>query len=496
MKKLILVWGFFIVTAVSLAAQNIIDDRVKSAVDNLANLLPRQRDVQIGEITIDRTNDISTQLSGILYHKVKHYAEQTSLFKVVAITRGPKRDELAAGTISGKYSIVGDTVEVYLNLTIDGQSHSQLAKIPVAELNRLNIAYLPDNFKTVQEAVKQENEIIAILPKADNPGNTAQNAASTANQTVQDIHIETWFDSELGNRLFMHREELKITVMADRDCYFKVIHIDVNSKMKMIYPNERDTNNRLRANVTRTIFETARYMFYGPYGSETLLIVASTEQFKDIEKEYIAPWTDVTAETVGRAFRGVRGGDLEGSARPANSVGEGTVRYSIAILKPDEEYEYTKPDNMTEMYQALRDDTGKSGGLFDGNETSGCYIVNGIRGSYRVPRDSPGTIQFVTYYLDNYTGGPNAGVRTRGGNFNFSFARPGNISQAVREVKNGIEGKGGTFTGNEREGNFRVKGIVGEYRITDVVNVIITDKPFVVSNSVIEKEVKNYFGMR
>jgi hypothetical protein len=85
-------------------------------------------------------------------------------------------------------------------------------------------------------------------------------------------------------------------------------------------------------------------------------------------------------------------------------------------------------------------------------------------------------------------------VRSRGSGFNFSFTRPGNISRAVQTVRSGIEGKGGTFSGNEQQGNFNASGIAGQYRVADMVNVTITEKPFIIPNSLIEREVKNYFG--
>jgi len=298
---------------------------------------------------------------------------------------------------------------------------------------------------------------------------------------------------------YFHRDELQITVMADRDCYFKIIHIDANNQMKMIYPNSSDRNNRLLANVPRTIFETASYMLYEPYGAEVILVVSSSRQFENIEREYIAPWIPATANSVRTAVRGERGGELESQSVPITFSGEGEARYDIYIQPPHDEYTYGRPENMRETYQSMRDDVQRQGGTFTGNDTnytSAYYILNGVRGSYRIPRDAPDTIQFVFYYLDNYTRGPNAGVRTRGAGFSFSFERPANLTQTIRTVRTRIESIGGTFTGNEQQGNFRANGITGQYRVSDRVNVTITEKPFVIPNSLIEREVRSYFGGR
>jgi hypothetical protein len=263
----------------------------------------------------------------------------------------------------------------------------------------------------------------------------------------------------------------------------------------MIYPNAYDKNNYLRANMPRSVFESADYMLYEPYGTETLLIAASAEQFNNIEKELIAPWTACTAETLREAIRG-RGGDFETPSRPRpiRFTGDGEARYSITLLKPHEEYEYEKPENMAEAIRAMRGDAVQQGGVFEGNETSGYGILNNVRTSYRVPRDRPDTIRFAVYYLDSFSG--TAGVRTRGQGFSFSFARPGDIGRAVEAVRSGIEKKCGVFNGNEQQGSFRASGIAGQYQVSGVVDVTITEKPALIPKSLIEKEVREYFGGR
>jgi hypothetical protein len=309
---------------------------------------------------------------------------------------------------------------------------------------------------------------------------------------VPSINIQAWFDSE--SRTFMHRDELKMTVGADKNCYFKIIHIDSEGQIKMIYPNTIDKDNYLKANATRTIFESAKYFLYGPYGAETIIVVASSKQFDDIEQQKMAPWSTATVESVRAAVGGKRGGDLEIPIKSDTTTGKGEARYTITILEPSNEYEYRKPSNLTELMQDIRDE----GGVFGAgsNETSGYYTLNNVRASYRIPRDKPDTIQFAMYNLATYTRGGNASVQTRGSGFNFEFAKPGNISQAVQAVRSGIEGKGGTFTGNEQQGSFNASGIAGQYRVSNMVNVTITEKPFLIPNSLIRKEVESFFGGR
>jgi hypothetical protein len=66
----------------------------------------------------------------------------------------------------------------------------------------------------------------------------------------------------------------------------------------------------------------------------------------------------------------------------------------------------------------------------------------------------------------------------------------------VRGNKISITQKGGSFAGNESSGSFAVSKIVGEYAIANQVTVLIIDKPAIIPNSLIENEVKKFFGVK
>jgi len=475
---------------------------VQSAVNQLTRRLMTRMDVSIGSLTL-RGTDAPSPFTDLLYEFVRRYADNAPLFRVVGLTRDQRRhDDPLKGIINGTFSQRGDRVEVFLYLVsdLDGESlgSAELFTFPMTELTERGITLAPENAGRVQEREEIFSQLAgtggASGQSANAPNtNAPQTNAGLVNQENQNIHIQAFFNSD--SMTYRHRDELKMTVSADRDCYFKVIHIDVNNQMRMIYPNSTDRDNFLSANTSMKILENMTWRLYEPYGAETILVIASSRRFENIDREYNAPWRPMTAEALRAEVMGKRGGDFDPRA-PITFSGQGEVRYTITILKPDEEYSYRRPENMTEFFQNLRNDTLRQGGTFspDNNDRSGSYIINGVRGSYRIPSDSPDIIQFAMYNLDNYRSGLNLGARTRGTGFNFSFARPVNIAQAVRTVRTEIEGSGGTFTGNEQQGNFRAKGITGQYRVTDVVNITITEKPFIVPNSVIEREVRSYFG--
>lgn len=74
-------------------------------------------------------------------------------------------------------------------------------------------------------------------------------------------------------------------------------------------------------------------------------------------------------------------------------------------------------------------------------------------------------------------------------NFNLQFTEP--PSAAVGKARAAVESQNGIFNGDETSGNFEVtvfgNTIKGTYTVTgQVLNLVITDKPFFVPCSTIE----------
>ncbi len=74
-------------------------------------------------------------------------------------------------------------------------------------------------------------------------------------------------------------------------------------------------------------------------------------------------------------------------------------------------------------------------------------------------------------------------------NFNLNFTEPANV--AVGKARAAIESQNGIFNGDSNSGNFEVtvfgNTIKGNYTVTgQILNLVITDKPFFVPCSTIE----------
>jgi hypothetical protein len=165
--------------------------------------------------------------------------------------------------------------------------------------------------------------------------------------------------------------------------------------------------------------------------------------------------------------------------------------YSVSLWADDiTTISFMKPTNMTGAVREIRDLTLKNMGTFSGNEREGFFIIGDMTGNYLV---SGNTIVFTIHFaenLDNTLRRHFSDITI----FSFSIEKPDNIEKALDAVRVGIEGTGGIFFGNESGGYFSGRGIRGNYILGEKVVFYISEKPFIIPNSFIEREIKNYFN--
>ncbi len=89
--------------------------------------------------------------------------------------------------------------------------------------------------------------------------------------------------------VFTEGEYLKLYLLASRDCYLKIYHIDVHGKTTLIFPNRYEKNNYLPG---REVLEFPgsrspfQFRIVPPYGTEMIKVVASTRQFSSLEEDF------------------------------------------------------------------------------------------------------------------------------------------------------------------------------------------------------------------
>jgi len=150
-------------------------------------------------------------------------------------------------------------------------------------------------------------------------------------------------------------------------------------------------------------------------------------------------------------------------------------------------YSFEKPADMAAVVQEMKNIASSLRGTFSGNEYGGSIRAFGSNTTMTYSVNGNMIIFTIVF-----VGDVNNTIQQKLLH-SFSMDLPRNVSQALEAVRIGIEGKGGAFYGNEFGGYFRNSGIMGNYVVKENVTFFIFEKPFVIPNSLIEREIRNYF---
>ena len=151
-------------------------------------------------------------------------------------------------------------------------------------------------------------------------------------------------------------------------------------------------------------------------------------------------------------------------------------------------YSFHKPDDMTAVVSEMRNIARNFRGTFSGNEYRGSFsgFDSNILVEYTVNEN-------MIIYTITFVGDVNNTIQQRL-LFSFTIDLPRNTLQALENVRLGFEEEGGVFYGDEYGGYFRGNGITGNYVVGENVTFYIFAKPFIIPNSLIEREIRNYFS--
>ncbi|GMO59574.1 MAG: hypothetical protein Ta2A_05510 [Treponemataceae bacterium] len=460
---------FVLVGAAGGFAQTTIDAKIMAAMESFAAVAEKPPlDVAIGDITIADTQSVSS-FSLYLANKITQIADTAERFRVI---RTPLR--VRTNTIEGSFIQNGNTVTVTLHLSF-GAVRAKTAEftVSVSEVTALGLTLLPQNRQSVN-AIKSNG------------------AFYVADTERAEFSISAQCDSP--TRVYYDGEKLRITLEADTDCYFKIYDIDTTGFMQLIYPNNTgDKNNLLKAHKSRTVPEKSEFVVRSPFGEDTILVVASTVQFADLDAEMSESAVRAAKESVSRAL--TRGIAVAGGGREASCVFSFTS-LPLNIIEDEFVYDFGKDaDGVKSAVSEMQKSVKQVSGVFGGDEKKGAFTTKSYSGEYAVT-DGKMTLRIRHPAEQSVTEAVRSNTRSAiAGGYRFTFDKPGNITQAVTQVKTGIQKKGGNFKGDENAGEFSVIGIAGMYAITGEVSVTITEKPGIISIATIEKEVKKFFGV-
>ena len=207
------------------------------------------------------------------------------------------------GLLGGRFFDEESHVRVFLEL-VEIESGIVRSKIAV-DLPRSSI---PSTLSIQPENYSDAMFVLEELREVQNAGNTS-------------FVVKAWTTRGNGGT-YRDGESLVINFFANRDCYIKVYHVDVNRKMKLIFPNQYYDNNFIKEKKIYKIPDSSYPFKFGltqPYGTEFIKVIASTLQFKDIEASF---------QEIGTASRGAIQRGLNIKAKKSQ-VTEAMISYTI-----------------------------------------------------------------------------------------------------------------------------------------------------------------------
>jgi hypothetical protein len=315
MRNLLLILLLLLFSATTLFAADEIDSKVRTAIFGLAQPVKGRMEVVIAPVTIAGTDSYG-ELSDVLYNKIKIHATDSGKFSVIVPDRGGvNRAKRSAGIIKATY-------DSSMNVTIDLESDNRVLASKQFALSTTNgVKTIPDNFKSVAAIKQQEAIFTNAMPLKAKP-----------NATV--LKLAAWHDSDSG--IYYDGERFKIRIEASEDCYFKVYHMDNQGRTQLIFPNPSNWDNKLSANITRTIPAGSDYPYEitAPFGQDTIIVVASKQTFPNLKEEFNElqdNFVPITPDVVSRSASH-RGMSIIKDTPAPSSTETTTVRFNFTTV--------------------------------------------------------------------------------------------------------------------------------------------------------------------
>jgi hypothetical protein len=299
------------------------DDEVERAVSAMAKAVDQKTVVAIGRISYADTQTVSGLSAWIKNAIISGAEKQQSKFQIATesessslalASRGLEVETPVTGSriqaiVAGSYSHLDKDAEVSIRLVSTGGNRAVLSSarfvIPAAELERRRLSLLPEKDNAVITKAEFEAKQQAVDPYAGKNNKWAFTV-------IPDVLDGIYYDGDY----------MSMQVYSERDCYFRIIHVDVNGNTQVIYPTSANDNNFIRAGQTRRIPDNTRFRMRPPYGEEIILAAAYERPFALNQRPGAVP---LSADSI------TRGLEVESDSHAAISP-SATAKFSYTIL--------------------------------------------------------------------------------------------------------------------------------------------------------------------
>jgi hypothetical protein len=287
-----------------------LDEQVERAVADMARDLPEKTTIAIGRISYTGTQTVSS-LSAYLKNGISSSAQKQQDKFIVAsdaesadfavASRGltvetPVADSSIQAVVLGSFSPVDRDAEVSFQLVSTGGNRVVLGAakfvVPAAELERRRLSLLPEKDSSVITPAEFEAKQKILDPYA------GKHNPFKFTVTPDDL-----------DGVYYDGEYMTMRIYSGRDCYFRIVHVDVNGTAQVIYPRVNQDNNFIRAGETRRIPDNTRFRLGAPFGEEYILAAAYDKPFVSggggggkISGDFISRGLEVETESGGTAM--------------------------------------------------------------------------------------------------------------------------------------------------------------------------------------------------
>jgi hypothetical protein len=258
-----------------------LDDQIDRALAAMARGLDGPTTIAVGRISYSGTQTVSS-LSAYLKDRIGASAQkQRDKFLVASdsesaglavATRGLTLETPPAGSsiqavVLGSFSPLEGNAEVSLRLVSTGGNRLVLAStefvIPRAELERRRLSLLPEKDGELISRAEFEAKQKALEPYE------GKNNRFRFTVSPDDL-----------DGVYHDGEYMSMQIYSGQDCYFRIVHVDVNGTAQLIYPAAAQDDNFIRAGETRRIPDHTRFRMGAPYGEEYILVAAYDRPFR------------------------------------------------------------------------------------------------------------------------------------------------------------------------------------------------------------------------
>jgi hypothetical protein len=254
-----------------------VDEEIERAVTVMARAVDQRITIAVGRISYADTQTVSGLsawlkngiIAGAQRHRDKFQVASDSESADFAVaSRGFTADagSVIQEVVTGGYSPLDLDAEVSIHLVSTGGNRAVLASsrfvIPAQELERRRLTLLPEMANTVITPAEFDAKQQAVDPYA---GRNNRWAFTITADVLDGIYRD-------GDYMTMR-------LYSAQDCYFRIVHVDVNGNTQVIYPTSPQDNNFIRAGETRRIPDNTRYRMGQPFGEEMILAAAYDHPF-------------------------------------------------------------------------------------------------------------------------------------------------------------------------------------------------------------------------